>query len=233
MFSVVPASATGQQRAWWGLARRRELLLPTWRGCVAGVLVLAALAWFVFHRIHGFLAVTDPVDGGCLVVEGWAPDYALEQAMAEYQRRPYEKLYTVGGPLEFGAPLAEYKSYAERAAATLARLGADTNRLQAVPAPAVRQDRTYAAAASLGKWFREQKIPLRKVQLISEGPHARRSRLLFQEALGKDVRVGVIAVPGREYDPKHWWRTSSGVRVVVDETVAYAYAKLVFRARNQ
>ncbi len=221
--------ASEQPSKWCGLARRRECLLPTWRGWLIFLLLAAFLVWLAFHRIHPFLAVTDPISGGCMVIEGWAPDYALSAAFAEFKAGHYDHIYTVGGPLEFGAPLSEYKSYAQRAAATLIKMGADTNRLEAVPAPGVRQDRTYAAAAALGKWFQEHKIPHRQVQLISEGPHARRSRLLFQAALGKQVKVGVIAIPGQEYDPRRWWRTSSGVRVVIDEAVAYLYARLIFR----
>jgi len=66
------------------------------------------------------------------------------------------------------------------------------------------------------------------VQLITEGLHARRSRLMFQRALGKQVQVGVSAIGGRDYDPEHWWRYSAGVRGVIGETVAYLYAVVLF-----
>ena len=29
-------------------------------------------------------------------------------------------------------------------------------------------------------------------------------------------------------DAAHWWRTSNGVRIVLNETIAYVYARLVF-----
>jgi len=60
------------------------------------------------------------------------------------------------------------------------------------------------------------------------GPHARRSRLLFQKAFGKEVKVGVISVEDRDYDPAHWWRSSEGVREVLGEAIAYFYAKFFF-----
>ena len=60
------------------------------------------------------------------------------------------------------------------------------------------------------------------------GPHARRTRLLFQEAFGSKVAVGVIAVPDDAYDPRHWWRSSEGVRDVVGEAIAYVYARFFF-----
>jgi hypothetical protein len=64
--------------------------------------------------------------------------------------------------------------------------------------------------------------------LISVGPHARRSRLLFEKAFGREVRVGIIALESQDYDPQHWWRSSMGVRVVTDELIAYSYARLLF-----
>ena len=214
----------------WGLVRRRQCWFPTCRGWLAILLILTTLIMVGVHQIHRFLAVNKPLPGGLLVVEGWAPDYAMAAAKEEFQRNHYDKLYVTGGPLQSGAPLSEYKNYAELGAAVLFKLGLSTNEVQAVPAEAVRQDRTYAAAASLAKWLRERGIPAAKVHLISEGPHARRSWLMCRKAFGQGVAVGVTAIPIRDYDQAHWWRSSAGVRGVVDETVAYVYALLFFRA---
>ena len=111
------------RRPFWGLVRRRECLLPTWRGWLLLLLAGLSLAIVAVKKVQPFLAVTDPVAGGALVVEGWAPDYALEEAVVEFQRHHYTKLYVVGVPLEKGAPLSEYKTYAELGAATLLKLG--------------------------------------------------------------------------------------------------------------
>jgi len=35
-------------------------------------------------------------------------------------------------------------------------------------------------------------------------------------------------VPDKDYDPERWWRYSAGVRGVIDESVAYIYAKFFF-----
>jgi hypothetical protein len=104
-----------------------------------------------------------------------------------------------------------------------------SNVLQEVTAPRVQQDRTFASALSLKNWSSEHGITLTRIHLFSEGPHARRSRLLFEKAFGRKVRVGVTAVCARDYDPHHWWRSSSGVRAVADELIAYAYARFIFR----
>jgi hypothetical protein len=60
------------------------------------------------------------------------------------------------------------------------------------------------------------------------GAHARRTRLLFQKALGPDIKVGVIAIETRNYDGRHWWRSSTGVREVLTEGIGYLYSKFFF-----
>lgn len=216
----------------WGLFRRRECLVPTLRGCLVLLGILAAIGFFVVREVHPFLAVNDPVPGGYLVVEGWAPDFALRQAVEEVNRNHYEKVIVTGGPLLWGSPLSEYKTYAELAAATLGRLGLDTNKVWAVPSKLVIQDRTYAAAMALRSWLRTHHIAAARVHLMTEGTHARRSRLLYQKALGPAVTVGVTAIPVPDYDAGHWWRYSAGVRSVIDESVAYVYARLLFHPRD-
>ncbi|HTL15803.1 MAG TPA: YdcF family protein, partial [Patescibacteria group bacterium] len=128
----------------------------------------------------------------------------------------------------FGIHLAQYKTYAQLGAATLIRLGLDSNAVQAVPAPRVPRDRTYAEAVALKRWLLEHDIKLQKINLVSVGLHSRRSRLLYQKAMGKDVVIGVTSIALKEYDPRHWWRYSAGVRSVIAESVAYLYARFLF-----
>jgi hypothetical protein len=217
----------------WGLFRRRECLVPTWRGWLALMLVCVALAIIAVREVSPFLNVTAPAPGGVLVVEGWMADYGLEATVTEFRRNHYDKVYVVGGPLDLGSPLIEYKTLAELSAATLLKLGLSTNEVQAVPAAWVRQDRTYTAAVTLKKWWRDHGLAPTIVNLMSGGPHARRSRLLFEKALGPGVKVGVISVPDRNYDPQHWWRSSPGFRIITGEALAYGYARVLFRAKDE
>jgi len=178
---------------------------------------------------YPFLAMNDPLPGGILVVEGWAPDYGLEAAVDEFRSHKYFKLCVTGFPIEEGAPLSDYKTYAERGAAVLLRLGLPTNAVQAVPCPAVRQDRTYTSAAALRLWLSTNGFSATNINLVTIGPHARRSRLLFQKAFGRNTTVGIVSVPPREYDPARWWRSSPGFRNVTSEQIAYIYARVLFR----
>jgi len=71
------------------------------------------------------------------------------------------------------------------------------------------------------------------LNLVTLGPHARRSWLLYQEAFGDDVKIGVIPLENRSYDPSRWWCSSEGFRDVISEAIAWFYARFLFHpAKN-
>lgn len=222
-----------QKNAFWGLLRRRECLVPTLRGWVLAALGVAALALLGFLGIGPFLAVTDPIPGGVLVVEGWSPDWVMKAAITEFKQHPYAKLLVTGLPVEQGTLLSAYTNYAHVGVATLLKLGLTTNEVQAVPANNVRRDRTYNMAVSLKHWVREHGLSPAKVNLMTVGAHARRSRLLFEKALGNGVAVGIVAIPDEGYDARHWWNSSQGVRTVIGEALAYGYARFLFHSPEE
>jgi hypothetical protein len=211
-----------------GLLQRRECVCLTWRGRLAALAALVLICFVCGRGTYPFLAVHESRPGGCLIVEGWAPDYVFAAVTNEFARNHYEKIYITGNPIDKGAPLMEYKTAAELGAATLAKMGMDTNCFQAVPAPFVQQDRTYTSALTLKKTLASQgKLPA-KLNIITLGAHARRTRMLFERAFGTNAVIGVIAFPCRDFDEEHWWRSSPGVRTVMSELLAYGYARFIF-----
>src|SRR4029453_4167827 len=132
-----------RRKPYFGFARRREILLPTWRGWLLLFCVGALLFSAFLFGIFPFLAVPDPVRGGILVVEGWGSEDAMRTVAEEFRTHHYDRLYVTGGPIEKSSPLASYNTVAELGAATLERMGLDSGEVQAVPAPEVNQDRTY------------------------------------------------------------------------------------------
>jgi hypothetical protein len=214
--------------SFYGLFRRRQCLVPTWRAWFL-VLVIAGLPTLLaFRNLHSFLALSVPIPGGILVVEGWAPDYVMAEAIAEFKRGQYTRLVVTGGPLDKGVVLEEYNTHAELGAAVLIRMGLHSNLVEAVPAPLTRQDRTYASATALRKRLMERGDRQKNINLVSLDAHSRRSRLLFAKALGDGFQVGILAVPDQEYDGKRWWDSSRGIRQVIGESLAYLYARLWF-----
>lgn len=216
-------------RPFLGLLHRRECLLPTVRGWLAILFLLGVISVGAFRGVYSFLAVQDSLPGGVLVAEGWAPDYTLAETLSEFRRHPYLGIYVTGIPMEKGGVLSEYKTYAELSAACLIRLGADPQSVHAVPSLPARQDRTYATALALRGKLREQGVAGDRLNVITLGAHARRTRLLFEKAFGPAARIGIVAVPHRDFDPTRWWRSSQGFRIITGEVIAYCYARFLFR----
>ena len=215
------------------MLRRRQLWVPTWRAWTLAFTSAAVVAFLFLWQIHPFLAVDDGKPGGLLVVEGWANDRTFQMAAAEFKRSTYDQLFVTGGPIEYGAPMYEYKNYAERGMFLLHTMGVSSNRITAVPAPLVKQDRTYVSAVTLHRWLNLHQTQATQIHLITEGAHARRSRLLLQKAFGPGVEVTVTSGEPLGYDPARWWRSSSGVRSVIGETIAYLYVRLLFWPERQ
>ena len=208
--------------------RRRQCLVPTWQGWLLIAFFGCTLMVVAVLRVHSFLAVTERVQADVLVVEGWAPAYMLEEARAEFERHHYKKLYVTGGPVEIGRYLSEYKTYAELGAASLVCMGMDSETIEAVRVPQAQRDRTYTSALILERLLNQHAAQNTKLNVVTIGARARRTLLLFRKAFNDDSRVGVIAIDDRDYDPKQWWRFSQGVRNIVGELIAYAYARIVF-----
>jgi hypothetical protein len=209
------------------LIRRREMWAITREGWVIAIMGLIIAMLLTITNIHQFLAVNAPIKADILVVEGWLPDYAIKSAIAEFKKGEYRQLITTGLPLSKGYYLAEYKNYAELAAATCIALGFDKNKVVAVPAASVVKHRTAASAIALRDWLAASALKVDSINLYSFGTHARRSWIVFKAVLNPDIKVGIIAAEPQDYNPQEWWKSSAGFRTVTGEIIAYIYARFV------
>jgi hypothetical protein len=212
-----------------GLVARRERWGLTVRGwaVVVGLAVLAAVG--VGRTIHPFLAIIAPVEGPVVVVEAWVPPAILKATALRYQNDASSVFYCVGGPTDekFDSTRVEDTSAFE-AAEVLRSYGIPDSRIQPVPTAAPVRDRTYTTAVALRDWFRDRGQSVHALTVVTEGPHARRSRILFQKAFDSDVEIGVVGIPDPTYDAAHWWRSSEGIKVVISESAAYLFTRFLF-----
>jgi hypothetical protein len=217
------------------LFRRRHVWLPTVWGAVVLLGALAVIAAALVASAPAYLAVTEPARGAdgngarVLIVEGWMEDRELDQAVALFRSGRYERIVTTGGPLEtWVGTQAPWKDFAERGALYLAAHGLADATIDAVPAPATAQDRTFLSAVVVREWAARQRIRLDAVDLLSPGVHARRSRMMFRAAFGPGVEVGVIAAQPTFYEPQRWWKTSAGAKLVLGESISLAWTACCF-----
>ncbi len=217
------------RRKWFGLLRRKESWSLTWRGWLVLLIVLIGGGIIGVRSVHDFLAVSAPVETRVLVLEGWVPRYALTGYVARVFG-DYDKIYTTGGPtLADRNSRNDSDTFASVAQSRLVRVGVPAAMIQYVPGWEVRRDRTYAAAVSLRKWCETNRVELKAFNLATLGPHARRSRLLYEKAF-PDAKIGIIPLTNAEYDAEHWWRYSEGVKETLAESVAYLYSRFLFSA---
>ena len=220
-----PPALTTNKRL-FGLATRRERWGPSWKGWLVIGLLVIGMAVSLTYAAYPFLAVTHRVNADTLVVEGWVQQYAIRTAVNEFQSGSYERVFTTGGPVTgMGGYTNDYNTSATQAAAQLRAEGLSAELIQAVPTRISDRDRTYSAARALGDWLSNHHSSVRAINVLTQDVHARRTRLLFQRALGGRITVGVIAVANPDYDARHWWQYSEGVRDMISEGIAYVYAK--------
>jgi uncharacterized SAM-binding protein YcdF (DUF218 family) len=217
------------RRALFGLLTRRERWALSWRGRLILASTLLLLLALCIKRVYPYLAITDPVNANILVVEGWIHEYAIRAAVKEFQSNHYQRVFTTGGPvLGTGRYINDFHTSASVGADLLKKNGLANGSVQMVPSRGMDRDRTYGSAIALRNWFRDHNMSVPGINIVTEDLHARRTRLLFQKAFGKDVQVGIIAVANVDYPANRWWHYSEGLEDVVSEFAAYLYARLLF-----
>lgn len=230
--SLSPFRATPKRL--FGIITRKERWGLTWQGWLALLIVSTLFFAVVLLTVHPFLATTHRVDANTLVVEGWVHDYVIRAAATELNAHPYQHVFSTGGPsVGSGGYTWDADTSASVGAGQLRAAGVPPQSLEMVASHVIGRDRTYYSAIALRDWFRSHDMKVESFNVVTESTHSRRTWLLFREAFGNKVKVGVIAIQNPDYDAKHWWRSSDGVREVIDETVAYLYARLFFHPREQ
>jgi uncharacterized SAM-binding protein YcdF (DUF218 family) len=237
MASCAPApksSPDKPRQRLWGVLKRKARWGLSWQGWLILFATLVVAAGFLLLTIHPFLAVTHRVNANILVVEGWIHEYAIRAGAQEFMAGSYPRVFTTGGPVTgSGGYTWDADTSASVGASQLRKCGVRPESVQMVPSHVIGRDRTYYSAVALRDWFRERKMNVGSINVVTESTHARRTWLLFREAFGNRVSVGIIAVHNPDYDAKHWWRSSDGFREVVSEAMAYIYARFLFRPPEQ
>ncbi len=200
----------------------------TWLGWLITILVILGAIWAFFSNIYSFLAPDKPPKTGVMVVEGWIHDFALDEAVYMYRKGNYSKIVCTGVPVETGSYIQQFKSYPEMTAARLEKLGIPEDEIIVTVADESTKDRTYQAAVAMREGIMAYNIDATNLHLVTVGPHGRRSRMLFQKALGNEYRIGVTCLEASDYNHDDWYTCSEGVRSVIGELIAYLYAKLFF-----
>ena len=201
---------------------------PTLLGWLISAILTCTVLLAFSLNIYSFLAPETQPHTGILVIEGWIGDEPLDEAILIYRAGNYSKIICTGLQIETGSYLQAFKSYSEMTKARLQHLGLRNEEIIATASKETKKNRTYGSAVALKELLLAENIEESNVHLITVGPHGRRSRYLFQLALGSDHTVGISSLEESGYDSKNWYTTSAGVRTVLGELIGYLSARVFF-----
>lgn len=216
-----------KQRKLLGLISYR----PRWglsvRGWIAVFGALALLFWLLLFKLEPFLAYSAPISADILIVEGWIGDEGIIGAIDEFERKPYKLMITAGSHFGRAEYLSEYQDFAHLSEATMIALGFDPQKIQPIPTPKPKRDRTLTSALSVKQWLAKNSLNPQGINVYTVDVHSRRTWILYKRVFAPKIRVGIISHPPQDYDPQAWWTSSEGFRKVFSEALAYIYAKFL------
>lgn len=200
--------------------RPRTIWWPTWLGWLV-LLVGAALPAGVWAlKGERFLAVNAPLEAEVLIVEGWIGLDGMAEVRREFQRGGYTCIVTAGGPTGHRWSRSKY-NYAISAADVLVGWGLPASQVIAAPDDGRAEQRTFGAAMAVRAKLAELGLKPKAVNVLSLGPHTRRSRLVYAKVLGDAIDVGSVAWWPEHYDREPWWRSSERGADFLKESVGY------------
>lgn len=213
----------------FALVSKKERWRLTPFGNLLKFLTLIILIFIFAKCIYPFLALDEPVQSNIMVVEGFIPDHALKQAYKIFTEDNYSFMIITGKRREKGAHLTSFGNDGTYSAAILRQMGMDNQLIQVVTMDyEIKKDRTYATAIAVNEWIKENNQDIKSLNIVTIGCHSRRSQLLFEKAFDNNAEIGIISAHNPTYDPDKWWKSSHGFREVMQETIAYIYARFFF-----
>jgi hypothetical protein len=89
----------------------------------------------------------------------------------------------------------DFNSAAERAKSWLVSQGIDSTLIIAVPGRKSRINRTLASALAFRDWLTRSRINVKGINIMSSGPHARRTWMTYNKVLDGKYEIGIISLP--------------------------------------
>ncbi|MFP4471474.1 MAG: hypothetical protein ACLFPE_12355 [Bacteroidales bacterium] len=211
------------------LIRKKERYGLTGWGWLTVLVFFLLAGWIIIKGIVPFLSKSDPVEARVMVVEGYIPDKSLHEIIRIFRENNYELLISTGPTYDQGFFATGIRSAAHLIGYSLLRLGFDSTKLAIVPVPGeIFRDRTYNSALVSRAYLEKNRPDIRRINLVSQSVHARRSCNLYRMAFPPEIEVGNIVIPTDGIRSGNWYRSSRGFRTVVNEAIAYLYVILFF-----
>lgn len=216
----------------WGLATRRMAWRLTWRGWLLVLTFFLVSGWMLKLFAYSFLAPLQPVPSSLLIFEGWSPTSTAKQVADLFHSGHFQKVLVVRALTDSTNIYESGRFAGDYMKNLIVEDGVPQSCVSIIFPLVAKKDRTYHSALAAKQWMMQQGISLKAIDVATLGPHARRSRLLYERAFGDGTQMGIVPLADDQYTAEDWWRTSAGVREVIGESIAYLYARILFRASS-
>lgn len=210
------------------LFRKRLIYVPTFWGTLLLVVIFSFIGYLSLISAYKFLAPEKEPQSKILVVEGWIDEISVGNALKLYESRGYEYLIVTGVPITQWTFSSPFTNMADATAESIRRMHFEDTVYKVIVPSNILRDRTYTSAVALKMKLDEWSLPYKDFDLYTVGAHAKRSYLVYRKAFRDDRYIGLIADTDSSYDPKKWYATSRGFRIVLGELISYFYALLFF-----
>jgi hypothetical protein len=197
--------------------------------CAVSILVLLGVAAWLCIFGESFFSLTRRVPAEVLVVEGWVGDDGMSAAAAEFVRGGYMYIVATGGETDQREHPSNYAEFAEQA---LIRRGIPKDKIIIAPTGEIDHERTFKSAVAAWRALQKKGIHSKDINVLTLGPHARRSRLVYAKVFAPAARVGVIAWVPSNYETAPWWRSRSRTKCFLKEIVGYPFEVLLNSGRT-
>jgi hypothetical protein len=195
--------------------------------CALCILVFVGAAWlWVFGE--PFFSLTRRLPAQVLVVEGWIGNDGIRAAAAEFARGGYEYIVTTGGLTK---DRESPSNYADMAGQELVQCGVQRDRIIVAPTGEIEHERTFKSAVATWRALQERGIHPRAINVLTLGPHARRSQLVYTKVYAPVTQAGIIAWSPAYYHTQPWWRSSRRTKCFLREIIGYPFEALLNSGR--
>lgn len=201
---------------------------PTLLGFLIILLVIVISGRLLMPGIYKFLFLNKPVTTKTMVLEGWVPTYALQDALKYFNDNNYENLIVTGIPITQYEYASDFNYTSQATILALKHFGFTDTIYEAANPTNIYKDRTYTTAIISKEIFQKHPEWGKSFNIYSMGVHSNRSLVLFKKAFPDSYEIGMIAHSDRAFIGEEWWKSSIGFRNISNELLALTYARLFF-----
>lgn len=199
------------------------------QGLLSIVLLLGVIGatWLCVDG-ESYFSLTRRLPAEVLVTEGWIGRDGIQAAAEEFEKGGYQYVVLTGGLAQEHHNRLNYALMAEQ---ELIGLGIPKDKIIAAPSWQVERQRTFESAGAAFRALQTRGVCPKILNVFTLGPHARRSRLVYEKVFTSGTKVGVVAfvLPGYEVEP--WWQSKGRTKCLLKEVVGYPFEILLNSGR--